>query len=166
MMQVYKLFTIRWHSFYYMATSVPLTFFATKDAELFIFGNKQLCSMYNCRKCKINNRSCSVGTYIEHILTVIVCSITVWYQSNNDNWQPMDHFYVWSLASRSFVAAQLRNHLHTHYPSDGWSSQHTFPHIRMAIYAMLIGMLIFEQDSLTSSPVMIQLLFLNIHDGL
>ena len=99
-----------------------------------------------------------------NIQTVIVCSITVWHESNNDYWHPMNHFYVWWYASRIFVASQFQNHHHTRYLSDGWRSQCAFLCFRPAIRGMLICTLILDKYSLTSSPVLIQLLFLEFHD--
>jgi hypothetical protein len=78
-----------------------------------IFGNRGLCSMYACQKCKTENRWHSVEAYIEHILTIIVCSITVWNESNNNNWQPMNRFYVWSFQSRPCVVSQIEIHHQT-----------------------------------------------------
>ena len=77
-----------------------------------------------------------------NILTLIVCSIAVWYESNNDYWHPMNRFYVWSFASRTFMASQFQNCHYTHFLSDGWRSQCAFLRFRVAIDGMLISTLI------------------------
>jgi len=99
-----------------------------------------------------------------NILTVIECSITVWYETNNDYWHPMNRVYVWSFASRTFVASQFQNRHHTRYLSDGWRSHRAFLRFRLAIHGMSISTLILDKHSPTSSPVLIQLLFLDFHD--
>ena len=99
-----------------------------------------------------------------NILTVIVCSTSVWYESNYDYSHPMNSFYVWSFASRSFVASQFQNHHHSRYLSDGWRSQCAFLRFLPAIHCMLISTLILNKYSLTSELVLIQLLYLDFHD--
>jgi hypothetical protein len=117
--------------------------FQLQSRLLVYLSNMGLCSMYDYSKCKTKNRWHSGEAYLEYSVTIIVCSVTVWYESITMYWQPMIRFYLWSFSSRTFMASQWQNTHNTHYLSNESCSQRTFPCFWPAIHGMLIFALIF-----------------------
>jgi hypothetical protein len=85
-------------------------------------------------------------------------------ESYTQYWHPVLCLYVLSFASRSLVTTQFLINCYLRYLSEKWHSHVTFLCFRPANDGIWIISLVFGKYSLTSSPFLIQLLFLDFHD--